>query len=97
MAKIIYSEAAVLDLERIIELMLQSAPASAQRTLERIQTAIGILEVHPLIGRRIDDERRELVISAGSTGYVALYRYDEGFGSIGILRIRHQREAGYRT
>jgi plasmid stabilization system protein ParE len=97
MAKVIYSESALQDLERIIEFMLQSAPASAQGTLERIQTAIEILEIHPLIGRRIDGERRELIISAGATGYVAIYRYDAIFELIRILRIRHQREAGYRA
>jgi plasmid stabilization system protein ParE len=97
MAKVVYSEAALLDFERIIEFMLQSAPASAQGTLERIRTAIEILDVHPLIGRRIDGERRELIISAGATGYAAVYRYDAAFALIRILRIRHQREAGYRA
>lgn len=97
MAKVVYSEAAPLDFERIIEFMLQSAPASTQRTLERIRSAIEILDVHPLIGRRVDGERRELIISAGATGYVAVYRYDAVFELIRILRIRHQREAGYRA
>jgi plasmid stabilization system protein ParE len=97
MAKVVYSEAALLDFERIIEFMLQSAPASAQGTLERIRTAIEILDVHPLIGRRMDGERRELIISAGATGHVAVYRYDAAFELIRILRIRHQREAGYRA
>lgn len=97
MAKVVYSEAALLDFERIIEFMLQNAPASAQGTLERIRTAIEILDIHPMIGRRIDGERRELIISAGATGYVAVYRYDPAFELIRILRIRHQREAGYRA
>jgi plasmid stabilization system protein ParE len=97
MAEVIYSEAALLDFERIIEFMLQTSPKSGRRTLERIRTAIEILEFHPLIGRRIDGERRELVISSGATGYVAIYRYDPVFESIRILRIRHQREAGYRA
>jgi len=97
MAKVVYSEAALLDFERIIEFMLQNAPASAQGTLERIRTAIEILDVHPMIGRRIDGERRELIISAGATGYVAVYRDDPGFELIRILRLRHQREAGYRA
>jgi len=97
MAKVVYSEAALLDFERIIEFMLQNAPASAQGTLERIRTAIEILDVHPMIGRRIDGERRELIISAGATGYVAVYRDDPASELIRILRLRHQREAGYRA
>ena len=50
-----------------------------------------------LIGRRIDHQIRELVISQRATGYLALYRFDAAFDVIRILRIRHQREAGYLT
>jgi plasmid stabilization system protein ParE len=39
---------------------------------------------------------RELVISSGRTGYVALYRLRNGVATVEILTIRHQREAGYR-
>jgi len=38
---------------------------------------------------------RELVISRGCTGYVALYRFEEDQDAVLILAIRHQREAGY--
>jgi plasmid stabilization system protein ParE len=38
---------------------------------------------------------RELVISRGRTGYVALYSLEEGQDAVLILTIRHQREAGY--
>ena len=39
---------------------------------------------------------RELVISHGATGYLALYRFDAARALVRILRIRHQREAGFR-
>ena len=39
---------------------------------------------------------RELVITYGASGYLALYRYDSKPDVVRILRIRHQREAGYR-
>jgi plasmid stabilization system protein ParE len=39
---------------------------------------------------------RELVISSGRTGYVALYRLRNGVARVEILTVRHQREAGYR-
>ncbi len=96
MARIIYGGAAVGDFERIIEFTLQSSPDSGSRALERIRTAIEILAAHPLIGRRVDGDLRELVISEGATGYVALYRFDLARDLVRILRIRHQREAGYR-
>src|SRR5437867_2947389 len=96
MAEIVYSETAFADLERIIEFMLESSPESGRRTLERIRSAVEILRLHPLIGRRVDNQLRELVISEGATGYLALYRFDAGLNLIRLLRIRHQREAGYR-
>ncbi|HLQ02397.1 MAG TPA: type II toxin-antitoxin system RelE/ParE family toxin [Burkholderiales bacterium] len=96
MAEIIYSPEALSDFERIIEHLLQTAPDSGRQTLERIRQAIDILADHPLIGRRVDGERRELVISRGASGYLALYRYESAHAVVRVLRIRHQREAGYR-
>jgi plasmid stabilization system protein ParE len=37
---------------------------------------------------------RELVISHGRDGYVALYRVRAG--TVVVLAVRHQREAGYQ-
>ncbi len=95
MAQVVYSEDALADLERIIEFLLETSPESALQTLENIRSAVGILEAHPLIGRRIDGHIRELVISQRATGHLALYRFDAAFDVVRILRIRHQREAGY--
>lgn len=96
MAQVIYSDEALADFERIIEFLLETSAETAAQTLVNIRSAIGILEAHPLIGRRIDNHVRELVISQGATGYVALYRFDPAIGLVRMLRIRHQREAGYR-
>jgi len=56
----------------------------------------GGLADHPEIGRRADALRRELIIARGTTGYVALYSFDPIGDVVRVLRIRHQREAGYR-
>jgi plasmid stabilization system protein ParE len=96
MAAIIYSSEALTDLERIIEFLLEASPETAAATLTRIQAAVMILGSHPLIGCRVDAFRRELVISWGASGYLALYSFDAGLDLVRILRIRHQREAGYR-
>lgn len=96
MAKIIYSADALEDFERIIEFLIASSPDSAAATIGRIRQAIEILSDHPVLGRRVDGLRRELVISRGASGYLALYRFDEGRDLVRILRIRHQREAGYK-
>ena len=39
---------------------------------------------------------RELIISHGKTGYIALYEYSSGERLVRILAVRHQREAGYQ-
>ena len=95
MAQVVYSEEAFADFERVTEFLLETSPEAAAQVLTNIRSAIGILEAHPLIGRRIDDHVRELVISQGSTGYLALYRFDPVFDVVRILRLRHQSEAGY--
>ncbi len=96
MAQVIYSDEALADFERIIEFLLETSAETAAQTLVNIRSAIGILEAHPLIGRRIDTHIPELVISQGATGYLALYRFEPVIGLVRMLRIRHQREAGYR-
>jgi plasmid stabilization system protein ParE len=60
-----------------------------------ILAAVGVLEYHPLMGRPAEVGLRELVISRGKTGYLALYRYDEARDRVLVLSVRHQREAGY--
>lgn len=95
MAQIIYADEAFTDFERIVDFLLETSPRQAAEALENISTAVNILDAHPLIGRRLDTEIRELVISRGVTGYVVLYRFDRAVDVVRILRIRHQREAGY--
>ena len=48
-----------------------------------------------LVGRPVEYGLRELFISRGRTGHVALYSLEEGQDAVLILAIRHQREAGY--
>ena len=55
-----------------------------------------MLARHPLIGRPTEEEPlRELVISRGRTGYVALYSYEQAEDVVIVQSVRHQREAGY--
>jgi plasmid stabilization system protein ParE len=95
LAQIIYSEEAFVDFERIIEFLLEASPSSASDIVASIQSAILILADHPLIGRKRDAFRRELVISQGRSGYVAMYRYDLAYDVVRVLCIRHQREVGF--
>ena len=94
MAQIIYSNEAFADFERIIEFLLNASPPSVDKIVTNIQSAISILADHPLIGRKRDSFRRELIISYGGSGYIAMYRYEPAYDVERNLRIRHQREAG---
>lgn len=95
MAKLIYSERALADLERLADFLVAGDPSAAAATLELIDEAITLLKRHPLLGRPVEHGMRELVISRGRTGYIALYSLEEEQDAILILAIRHQREAGY--
>jgi plasmid stabilization system protein ParE len=68
---------------------------AAVETVGLIEEAVELLIRHPLIGRPIEHGLRELVISRGRTGYVALYSFEEDQDAVLVLAIRHQREAGY--
>jgi plasmid stabilization system protein ParE len=95
MAKLIYSERAFADPERLTDFLVAGDPPAAAETAALIEEAIALLKRHPLLGRPVEHEMRQLVISRGRTGYVALYSLEEEQDVILILAIRHQREAGY--
>ena len=95
MAEVVFSDEAFADLERIVDFLLDTSPEHAADALQKIRSAVDVLHMHPLVGRRVDVDIRELVISWGGTGYLALYRLDAALNIVRILRIRHQREAGY--
>ncbi len=79
----------------MFEFLKQENPSAALAAVVAIQTAVDNLARHPLIGRRIADEIRELVISYGQTGYIALYRFVVPSDEVRILALRHQRELGF--
>lgn len=95
MAKIVYSQNVVNDLVRLTDFLIEIDLKAASETVDLIEEAVSILDRHPLIGRSVDEHIRELVISRGATGYVALYSFEEHKDAILILAIKHQREAGF--
>ena len=94
MARLRYSASAAHDLARLARFLVETDPHEAARTIPLIVSALDMLRLHPNIGRRCGNQVRELVISRGKTGYVALYRYDEIRDVARVLAIRHQREIG---
>ena len=95
MAKLRYSPRALQDLVRLTDFLLPSDPQAALQTIDLIEEAVHILRRHPQIGRPVEDGLRELLISRGSSGYVALYSFEQAHDACLILALRHQREAGY--
>ena len=95
MALIVVTPNALSDLERLRDFLVDSDPAAADQTIELILAGISVIADHPLIGRPVESAYRELVISRGRSGYIALYRYNETRDAVLVLAIRHQREAGY--
>jgi plasmid stabilization system protein ParE len=94
-ATVRFSERALSDLERLFDFLVETDPALARTAIERIAEATRILAHHPLIGRPVRGALRELVISSGKTGHVALYRLQRGLDEVQVLGVRHQREAGF--
>lgn len=84
------------DLDRLFEFLAEDDPLAALAAIGAIRDAVELLEKHPLIGRRVAAPGvRELVISRGKGGYVALYAYIPSRDTSLVLAVRHQREAGY--
>jgi plasmid stabilization system protein ParE len=94
-ATVVYSKRALDHIERAFEFLRDKNPDAAQNAVTAIQTAIDNLAAHPLVGRRVEGELRELIISYGHSGYVALYRFVISTDEVRILAIRHQREVGF--
>jgi plasmid stabilization system protein ParE len=94
-AQVVYSAHAVENIERATQFLREKNPELAVASAAAIRSAVENLATHPLIGRRVEGDLRELVISYGATGYIALYRFDIQRDQVRVLALRHQREVGY--
>ena len=95
MSEVIVSKGADADLERLVTFLREAEPAAALATYDLVLGGLEVLRTYPTIGRPVDDVLRELVISRGTTGYLALYEYDTQGDRVIVRALRHQREAGY--
>jgi plasmid stabilization system protein ParE len=83
------------DLVRLTDFLIATFPEYAFDTADIVLNALEILGTHAKIGRPVRHGLRELVISRGASGYLALYQYDAKHDLALVLRVRHQRERGY--
>ncbi|MCC7546297.1 MAG: type II toxin-antitoxin system RelE/ParE family toxin [Burkholderiales bacterium] len=95
MAQVTFTATALEDLERIREFHGPEAACIAAVQIEKVLQATRILHDHPMVGRVVRREVRELVISHGGGGFLALYRFYPQRDLVRVLHIRHQRELGY--
>lgn len=94
MPQLIWTPAALLDIQRLYRFLAAKDRHAAQRAIATIRS--NILAHHPQAGRPVDDmdiEFREWPIDFGGSGYIALYHFD-GRTAV-LLTVRHQSEAGY--
>ncbi len=85
------------DIERLTQFLLERYPEDAETLGEVILDSLFVLTHSPEIGRPYRLPMRELVISRGKSGYLALYEYQPELDRVYLFRIRHQRESGYRS
>jgi addiction module RelE/StbE family toxin len=95
-ARVVYSKRALDHIERAFQFLRDKNPDAALSAVIAITSAVENLAAHPLVGRRLEGDLRELTISYGHSGYVALYRFVIARDEVRILAIRHQREVGFQ-
>ena len=97
MPHVIVTEGAADGLERCRQFLVAKPPEAARRAGQAIERHFLLLETAPDIGRPLPDmpELRELVITYGDSGYVALYRHEPAADAVYVMAFRHQKEAGY--
>lgn len=92
-----YTSDAREDLRQLYGFLLEKDIGAARRARDAIIKAVDFLEDFPFSCRKADPDNpflRELVISFGSAGYVALFEIED-HETVTILAIRHQLEADY--
>lgn len=92
-----FTRGAEQDLLRLYDFLLEKDVGAAERALQAIERAIGLLRFSPFSCRKAARQTsflRELVIPFGSAGYVALFEI-EAPRTVTVLAVRHQREEDY--
>lgn len=93
-----FTKAARDDIRRLYAFLLAQDSHAADYALEAINKAIELLKTFPFTCRKAKADTpflRELIISFGANGYVALFEIEEA-QIVTILAVRHQREDDYR-
>ena len=95
MAQVVLAPSAWDDMARLHEFLAERDLTAAANAVAAIEDGVLVLERHPGIGRPVTDRLRELIISYGATGYIALYEFQPARGIVSVFKLRHRRELGY--
>jgi plasmid stabilization system protein ParE len=96
MPRLIWSPAALLDVQRLYRFLAAKNIDAAKHAVKAIREDVKIINAQPGVGRPaegMEPEYREWLIDFGDSGYIALYRCDAQTAV--IVAVRHQKEAGY--
>jgi toxin ParE1/3/4 len=94
-SQLLIAPRALLDMERLAHFLRINDARAAVEIGPALMRGLAVLKEHPLIGRKVEEGLRELVLARGKSGYIALYDYDVVNDKVIIQAIRHQREEGY--
>jgi plasmid stabilization system protein ParE len=95
MSRLIWSQAALCDVQRLYRFLAPKNPDAAKRAVKAIRQGVQALGQQPGVGRPIEgmaEAFREWIIDFGASGYVARYRIDTD--AVTILAVRHQKQVG---
>ena len=94
MPRVILSERAQSDLERLYAFLSGVDERVADNSIETIISSFERLEQMPLIAPYVDgrNDIRKFIIPFGQSGYLAFYEYIEITDTVVIATIMHQRE-----
>lgn len=94
MPQIVYAPEFISDFERIYIFLAEKNPAAAQRLAKLLEEKLGLLATIPRAFPFFGDYRIYL-LEFGASGYALLYDYNDTLDQITVLRIKHQKEAGF--
>lgn len=95
MARLIVTDRALEDMERLVDFARGQGKPDAEAITEVILEGVAVLERHPFAGRPSDAPHRELVVTYGDSGFIVLHLVPEPGEFVVVLAIRHQRESGF--
>jgi len=97
MPRVKLSPRAQSDIKRLYDFLAAKDTAVAGNAVDAIVSSFIPLTRIPKIGRKKDGTAlRELIIDFGSSGYIALYDFDEELDEVVITALRHQKENNYQ-